>query len=43
MSESLFGAPALYWNAKLNMTKVELELIEFLTFLRDIVKPTTNI
>ena len=27
MSESLFGTPALYWNAKLNMTKVELELI----------------
>ena len=44
------SAPVLSWDAMLNMTKVELECIhkkvcnvEFITFLRDIGKPTISI
>ena len=46
------GTPGLSWDAMLNMTKLELELIsdsamylflEFLTFLRDTVKATISI
>ena len=58
MSKSFLSEPALSWDAMLNITKGELELIsnvniylffrkvleeEFLTFLRDIVKPTISI
>ena len=58
MSKSFLSEPALSWDAMLNITKGDLELIsnvnmylffrkvleeEFLTFLRDIVKPTISI
>ena len=58
MSKSFLSEPALSWDAMLNITKGELELIsnvniylffrkvleeEFLTFLRDIVRPTISI
>ena len=58
MSKSFLSEPALSWDAMLNITKGELELIsnvnmylffrkvleeEFLTFLRDIVKPAISI
>ena len=58
MSKSFLSEPALSWDAMVNITKGELELIsnvnmylffrkvleeEFLTFLRDIVRPTISI
>ena len=58
MSKSFLSEPTLSWDAMLNITKGELQLIsdvnmylffkkvleeEFLTFLRDIVKPTISI
>ena len=39
------SVPALSWDAILNMTKIELGLIsdDFLTFLKDTVKPTITV